>query len=291
MDVVEATPAGATSNAAAQRVRQFERDGYVVARGMFSRADMQEFIDECRGFEHRSDGRPEPNSQGSMHFYSELFRRSERVRQFLTQQRLIDFIRPIAGPDLWLRWDQAVAKNPGSGVFPWHTDKGYDRLPQPHFEVWFALSQSRKDNGGLCVIPGSHRQRHRHRLVGNHMVALGSDRYDRADANREWVQADVGDVIVFSSLLLHKTYENVAVDARWAYVAEVLKLGDFDPTINPPYFVLARDGRAVGQFVERLACASDPLQIAKTLPLALRHRFAGPLKRRLRAALKPAAPA
>lgn len=287
MGALEAVPVVETSGDAAQRARLFAQEGYVVARRMFSRDDMRDFIDEIRSFEHRADNRAEPNSKGRMQFYSELYRRSALVRQFITQQSLIDFVGPIAGPDLWVRWDQAVAKNPGSGVFPWHTDAGYDLLPQPHFEIWIALSQSRRDNGGLCVIPGSHKQRHRHRRVGTHMVAIGSERHDAAGANRVWVEADVGDVVVFSSLLLHKTYENVASDARWAYVAEVLKLGDFDPTSKPPYFVLARAGKAVGEFVQQLDCARDPVQIARTLPLALRHRVAGPLLRKLKAALKP----
>lgn len=265
---------------------QFQRDGYVVARGMFTRADMADFIAECRSFESRNGSRTEPNSQGAMQFYSELFRRSARVRAFLTQPALIDFVRPIAGPDLWLRWDQAVAKNPGSGVFPWHSDAGYSRLPQQHFEIWIALSQSRRDNGGLCVIPGSHRRRHRHRFVGSHMVAEQTELHD-TDDRRVWVEAEVGDVILFSADLLHKTYENAATDARWAYVAEVLRLSDWDPTIAPPYFVMARDGRPAGQFEPRLACARDPLQIARTLPLLLRKRVAGPLMRRVRAVLRP----
>lgn len=267
---------------------QFERDGYVVGRGLFTRAEMAEFISECRAFETRNGQRAEPNSQGAMQFYSELFRRSERVRQFLTQQSLIDFVRPIAGGDLWLRWDQAVAKNPGSGVFPWHSDAGYSRLPQKHFEIWIALSQSRRDNGGLCVIPGSHRERHRHRFVGTHMVAEQTGLHD-ADPRRTWVEADVGDVILFSADLLHKTYENVATDSRWAYVAEVLRLSDWDPTIEPPYFVLAEGGRAAGRFEPRLACARNPVQVALTLPLLLRKRVAGPLLRRVRAVLRPAA--
>lgn len=272
---------------AAQR---FERDGYVVARGLFTRAEMAEFIAECRAFEGRNGKRAEPNSAGAMQFYSELFRRSARVREFLLQPSLIELLRPIAGGDLWLRWDQAVAKNPGSGVFPWHSDAGYSRLPQTHFEVWIALSQSRRDNGGLCVIPGSHRRRHRHRFVGTHMVADGSELHD-ADPARTWVEADVGDVILFHSDLLHKTYENTAGDARWAYVAEVLRLADWDPTIEPPYFVLARDGRPAGQFEPRLACARNPVQVARTLPLVLRRRVAGPLMRRVRALLRPAAAA
>jgi hypothetical protein len=286
MGLMETMPAAAAS--AQPHVREFEQQGYTVARRMFSGDDMGEFIDEIKSFEQRGSDRAEPNSKGRMQFYSELFRRSARVRSFLTQQRLVDFIAPIAGPNLWIRWDQAVAKHPGSGVFPWHTDQGYDLLPQHHFEIWIALSQSRKDNGGLCVIPGSHRQRFSHHREGTHMVANGSARYD-SDARRVWVEADVGDVIVFSSLLLHKTYENVASDARWAYVAEVLKLGDFDPTIAPPYFVLARSGKAVGAFERALACARDPWQRAITLTLALRHKVAGPLVRKLKSVLRPAA--
>jgi ectoine hydroxylase-related dioxygenase (phytanoyl-CoA dioxygenase family) len=253
---------------------------------MFSANEMRDFIAECHSFEGKAKDRAEPNSKGSMQFYSELFRKSELIRRFVTQRTLIDFVAPIAGPDLWLRWDQAVAKGPQSGVFAWHTDTGYDLLPQPHFEVWIALSESRADNGGLYVVPGSHKQRQRHRRIDNHMVALDSERYDAADSGKLCVEASAGDVILFSSLLLHKTYENTTTNSRWAYVAEMLKLGDFDPTITPPYFVVARNGEPACEFVESLACARDPVQIVKTLPLALRHRVGKPLVKRIRAALK-----
>lgn len=271
---------------AAERAQAFARDGFVVARGMFSPDEMQAFIAACQSYEGKAGGK-EPNSLGTMQFYSQLFRKSALIRQFVCQQRLIDFIRPIAGPDLWLRWDQAVAKGPASGVFDWHTDAGYDLLPQPHFEVWIALSKNRSDNGGLCVIPGSHKRRTRHRRVGNHVVAVDAARLDLPDSGKTFIEADAGDVVLFSSQLLHKTYENVTTGSRWAYVAELLKLGDFDPTIEPPYFVAFRDGKPAGEFVDSLACARDPRQIALTLPLAIRHHVAGPLARRLRAAFKP----
>lgn len=282
MTMAEACSSSAGS---AERLMAFERDGYVVARNMFSAAELRDFIAECQSFETKAGGH-EPNSKGSMQFYSQLFRRSELVRRFVCQQKLIDFIQPITGPDLWLRWDQAVAKGPQSGVFDWHTDAGYDLLPQAHFEVWIALSEGRRDNGGLCVIPGSHKQRHRHRRVGTHVVSTKARDYDAAISGKRFIEADAGDVVLFSSTLLHKTYENVTSSARWAYVAELLKLGDFDPTIDPPYFVAFRDGAPAGEFVDTLACARDPRQIALTLPLALRHRYVGPLLRRLRSALR-----
>lgn len=275
---------------AAVRQRQFERDGFVVARQMFSGEEMRDFIAECYSFEGKTDG-PDPNDEGQMRFYNQLFRKSELIRRFVTQQSLIDFMAPIAGPDLWMRWDQAVAKGPGSGVFNWHTDAGYNQLPQPHFEVWIALSESRKDNGGLCVIPGSHRRGYglRHRRIGNHMVADGHQDFDAMDSGRVVVEADPGDVILFSSTLLHKTYENTTTRARWAYVGEFMKLTDYDPASRPPYFVAARGGRSACEFVDSLPGARDPAQILKTLPLALRKRVAGPLARLARSVIKPAA--
>jgi hypothetical protein len=50
--------------------------------------------------------------------------------------------------------------------------------------------------------------------------------------------------------------------------------------------VVARNGEPACEFVESLACARDPVQIVKTLPLALRHRVGTPLVKRIRAALK-----
>jgi hypothetical protein len=273
------------STDAGARARQFEKEGFVVSRRMFSPTEMQEVIAEIQGFEGRLD-KAEPLDQGRLRFYSEIFRKSALVRRFITQQTLIDLLVPIAGPNLWVRWDQAVAKGPHSGVFAWHQDNGYDRLPQQHYQVWIALSEMRKDNGGLWLVPGSHKRHYPHRRVANHFAAAGSDRYDAPGSGKVFIEAEVGDVVIFSSLTLHKTYENTTTKPRWAYVAEVMKLSEFDPTIRPPYFVAARDGRSVCEFVDSLACARDPVQIVKTLPLALRHRFGGPLVRRLRAAFK-----
>lgn len=273
------------AHAVAALANHFARDGFVIARRMFRAEQMRDLIAEIQSFEHKAD-RAEPLDQGGMRFYSDIFRQSELIRRFITEPALIDFLARIAGPDLWVRWDQAVAKGPGSGVFAWHQDNGYNRLPQQHYQVWIALSEMRQDNGGLWLVPGSHKHRFPHARVANHFAAVGSERYDDPGSARVFIEADAGDVVVFSSLTLHKTYENVTAKSRWAYVAEVMRASDFDPTIKPPYFVAARDGRAVGEFVDRLACSRDPRQIIKTLPLSLRHRVLGPLARKLRAAVK-----
>jgi Phytanoyl-CoA dioxygenase (PhyH) len=286
MSEVSTLERGSRTLARGELARQFDKDGYVVCRGLFNQTQMQDFIAEIQSFEQKSQ-KAEPLDQGQMRFYSDIFRKSELIRRFITKRQLIDFLVQVAGPDLWVRWDQAVAKGPHSGVFAWHQDNGYNRLPQQHYQVWIALSEMTQDNGGLWLVPGSHKRHLRHERVANHFEAAGADRYDAPDSGKVFIEAEAGDVVVFSSLTLHKTYENVTANPRWAYVAEVMQLGDFDPTIKPPYFLAAKNGQPVCEFVDTLACSRDPRQIMKTLPLAMRHRIVGPLSRKLRAAFKP----
>ena len=59
---------------------------------MFSAHEMRDFIAECHSFEGRATERAEPNSRGSMQFYSELFRKSELIRRFITQRTLLEFV-------------------------------------------------------------------------------------------------------------------------------------------------------------------------------------------------------
>lgn len=277
-----AASAPARPDAAAAQAHFAER-GYWIARGLFSRDEMQDVIGEIQGF-GENGGRGEVLDRGAMRFYSDLFHKSARVRAFLAQERLVAAVCAIAGPDLWVRWDQAVAKGPDSGVFAWHQDNGYNRLPQQHFQVWVALSEMRRDNGGLWLVPGSHHRHIRHRQDGRHFAAEGSEIYDADDAPKVFIEAEAGDVVIFSSLTLHKTYENTTDRARWAYVAEVMRLSDFDPTVDPPYFVLARNGAPAPGFIDRLPGSRDPRQIALTLPLAARRALA-PMRSAARRAL------
>ena len=71
----DTTNAALRAPTAAERAQQFERDGYIVARQMFSHGEMRDFIAECQSYEGKNAHRVEPNSAGSMQFYSEIYRR------------------------------------------------------------------------------------------------------------------------------------------------------------------------------------------------------------------------
>jgi hypothetical protein len=226
-----------------RRIREFEQDGFTVARGFFTAKEterMRADIEHCT----RANYEPAALSTDGIIYTGAVFKYCEYTRQRLAEQRVIDFVSPIAGGDLWVAADQAVTKLPNAGIFCWHQDNGYNHLRRPHFQLWIALTQTRKQNGALLVAPGSHKRGMLpHKFVGRGQVEVQAPIGDTV-----CIDADIGDVIFFSSLLLHCTGRNLADSERVAYVAEYMPLSDYVWYSKPPYFIAAEDGKSAPRF-------------------------------------------
>jgi Phytanoyl-CoA dioxygenase (PhyH) len=228
---------------AVERKREFEEQGFTVARGCFSAGEMKALL-EAIHLAQPLEKVPSELDKGGLTFKHNLLQQSPFLQQFVSQQKVIDFMSPITGPDIWVRWDQAIAKVPGAPEFPWHQDNGYNRLKQGHFQLWVAMTEINEQTGLLWLQPGSHKRGVRgHSRDGTHQVCEGEP------AGAISVKAEPGDVILFSSLLLHRTSPNVGQKPRWAYVVEYMTLDQFDPYIKKPYFIAARGGRSAPEFV------------------------------------------
>lgn len=235
------------------RYRQEFKDlGFTVLRKFFSNEEIMEVFEEIQRAEPRKAG-SSALDKGGLIFKHNLFYRSPYLQGFISQKKVIDFLREIIGEDIWVRWDQAVAKIPGAPEFPWHQDNGYNSLKQEHFQLWVALTEMTRGNGTLWLQPGSHKRGVLpHTREGSYAVCPGNP--DQALC----IEADKGDVILFSSLMLHRTSANYSHDIRWAYVIEYMSLDQFDPHIRPPYFIVARDGKPSPQFVHLYRGRFDP---------------------------------
>lgn len=87
------------------------------------------------------------------------------------------------------------------------------------------------------MAPGSHRTPLPHRRVGSHVA------WDGEPESPQLIEAEAGDVVLFSSFLLHRTQPNVSNERRWAYVIEYMSTAHFDPYVDSPYLMVARHGR------------------------------------------------
>jgi ectoine hydroxylase-related dioxygenase (phytanoyl-CoA dioxygenase family) len=212
---------------------EFEKSGYLFLPAFFNAEEIKQLnlpINEA------SEKLPRKNSldKNKMLFFSNLYKHSDALRRMMSSKRIVDLLCRLAGADIWMRWDQAVIKYPGGEEFPWHQDNGYNDLDIGHFQFWVSLSRMDEQNGGLSLIPGSHLQG-----VLKH-IDLENHRYHKPEVESAvTIEAHAGDVVVFSSLLLHRTSPNISGNERLAYVAEYMKITDFDSTIHPPYFVVS----------------------------------------------------
>jgi hypothetical protein len=215
----------------------FASEGHVVLSGLVERERAAALVEHLQDLD--ADAAQEnPLSRGAMAFYSLLWPRSEPLRSLLCDPSLVGAVGAVLGPDLWVRWDQAVDKGPGAGTFPWHQDNEYSKLLGEHVQAWVCLTPSRPEVGGLELVPRRLHARLPHRIEDGHVVLE-----PELPTMPVSLLAEPGDVVLFSSYTLHRTTPNTTDRHRWAYVAEYLPLHEPDPFLDPPYLVVARGGR------------------------------------------------
>jgi ectoine hydroxylase-related dioxygenase (phytanoyl-CoA dioxygenase family) len=91
-----------------------------------------------------------------------LWRHSERVREFVFSRRLAGIAAELLGVDgVRLYHDQALYKESGGGITPWHADQYYWPLGSDRcVTVWVPLQETPDEMGPLAFARGSHRFSH-----------------------------------------------------------------------------------------------------------------------------------
>ena len=223
----------------------YKKNGFCILRSFFSKDEMPKLLDDILSAEP-SEGMG-GLSKGAMQFRSNLFYKSKNIQKFITESKLVSLIQNVIGDDFWIRWDQAVGKSPSAPVFPWHQDNGYNELSCEHYQCWIAVTKSTSENGTIVISPESHlKGRLPHTFDGRHTCFKG-------DVDKSiMIEAEPGDVLLFSSLTLHKTLPNISQsDVRWAYVLEFISIKDYDPSVPSPYFVVSKEGKPYGEFINK----------------------------------------
>ena len=118
---------------------EFKKNGFVYLKNVFSTAEITQLEADLKEAAATKSG-DDVLDKGNLKFHALLMHRSEKIRAFISQAKIIDLLSPLAGPDIWVRWDQAVEKQPGAGVFPWHQDNQYSYLKDQHYQFWISMT-------------------------------------------------------------------------------------------------------------------------------------------------------
>jgi ectoine hydroxylase-related dioxygenase (phytanoyl-CoA dioxygenase family) len=164
---------------------------------------------------------------------------------FARDERLLDVMCGLLGPDVDCFLSQFIFKNPSAIGQPWHQDSLYFPFePANQVGVWLAVTDATPTNGPLSVLPGSHREPvHEHVPDRRPDANLGyTEIVDMDLSSATPVLMTAGDLLVFDSHLMHRSTDNESTGARAAMVYHYAQAGTIDRT----YARLREQSEAMG---------------------------------------------
>ncbi len=219
-----------------QQIQAFRDKGFVNIGQLFKPEELSTIAEEYDRLVNMDSQTLGNEEQGKFPYRAMLNFRSEKLKAFIQYKKLLDAMVQLLGQDVRFWWDQGINKSPGAGSYiAWHQDNGYQKGKTPEYiTCWLALDDSSPENGGLMVIPGSHKDGPRdHEWRSVHAV-VPEEFVDEEKA--EPLNAKAGDMLLFSSYLVHQTVGNNTKDKqRRAWVMQYCRGDQKNETTGEVY--------------------------------------------------------
>lgn len=213
---ITVTKAGPLSEA---QIEAFHRNGFVVARGLFSPAQMS----EIRHWTETVQSWPETPFKHMMYFEdgatdgSRLLNRVENLLPYhddfnalANSARMKGACAQLFGEPAVIFKDKINFKLPGGGGFETHQDvqAGWSTYSDFHITALVSIDPATVANGCLEIAPGLHNRG----LLGNEWEPLDDDLLREADF--QLIETEPGDAIFFDSFAPHRSGPNTTDSAR-----------------------------------------------------------------------------
>jgi len=237
-DSMVATATFALSN---EQIAAYQKDGYIVLRGVFPRDEMAELRREAHALIERLQRQRDVDATwGSarglgdgrrtqlLHCHDTQFQ-SAAFSRLLVDPRLVDPVADLIGPNVQLHHNKLFIKPPEKGSpFPMHQDHPF--FPHARHTMLAAIihfDDAPLAKGCVRVVPGSHLAGPlEHDPEGSFHLPL--EQYPLSDSIP--IEAQAGDVLIFSYLTIHGSGVNQSNEARTTLLVQ-MRAPD-DPPIN-----------------------------------------------------------
>ena len=212
--------------------RQYEKDGFVIVRGLLSPGEvgsiqkLRNRIDEEAaesGFEDFTKGRSRyefekiptgaESVRSTLRAVKQPWYEEPVFRSVVACDRVLDTVQELIGPEVFYHSSKMLFKAAKGGRRkPWHQDWAYwDHMSQRQVTVWFAIDESTRENGCIEVIPESHKNG-----VIKHYHGEDFMIHEELIKKSQVVYAEMkpGDVLFFDVLTLHASAPNNSDNGR-----------------------------------------------------------------------------
>lgn len=219
-----------------EQVRQFRERGFLLLRGVFSPELLELYEAEISALVAKLNRNTRPISERHPYFQAfiqvtNLWPKSARARRFVMGQRCARIAAQLlgtAGVRIW--HDQALYKEPGGGITPWHADQFYwPMASEKSVTAWVPLQPTSLDMGPLCFAAESHlRDYGRDLAIGPESEARIGALLDEVGLELHESPYELGDVSFHYGWTMHRTRANTTDRMRRAmtmiYMDEDMRL-------------------------------------------------------------------
>ncbi len=248
-------------------LQHFARWGFVLARGLFGKREIQLLSDYARADRDivarattRSDA---SGGTTTLSLSNELG--NNLYSSVVRQPRVAANMAKLLSDEVYHYHHKMMLKEPFvGGAWEWHQDYGYwydfGCLYPTMGSCFIAVDRATRDNGCLQVVPGSHHTgRMNHGKIGGQ---TGADPERVAALLQrlpiEHVEMEPGDGLFFHGNLLHRSDQNTSPHPRWSLICcyNTKSNNPYKESRHPMYapLELLCDGEFERQAIE--ACAS-----------------------------------
>jgi ectoine hydroxylase-related dioxygenase (phytanoyl-CoA dioxygenase family) len=211
-----------------QHIEQFDRDGYILARGLFDEDEMRGLLAMAKSDRQltgesyvRKDA---AGGETRLALRNELDEASAYAA-IVRSERIVGTMERLLRDEVYHYHHKMMLKEPRvGGAWEWHQDYGYwynfGCLFPDMASCLIAVDRATRANGCLQVIRGSHKMgRVDHGKTGE-QVGADEARVDAALERMELVYCEMepGDALFFHGNLLHRSDQNTSDMPRWSLI-------------------------------------------------------------------------
>jgi ectoine hydroxylase-related dioxygenase (phytanoyl-CoA dioxygenase family) len=232
------------------QLEEYQRDGYFVARNLFSRDEVNHLIEHFMALRRGITEGVDVNSPDPLKRYPrmlQMHRWDETSLRWLIDARLKACLTDLLGSEPFAVQTMIYYKPPGARGQALHQDQYYLRVqPGTCMAAWMALDRCDEENGCMRVVSGSH-----------NLPVLCTQAADTTisftdvtvDIPQEMpvvpVIMEPGDVLFFNGSAIHGSYPNASRDRfRRALIGHYI-VGEAEQCSKYYHPVLRMDGSVV----------------------------------------------
>ncbi|MBM7589644.1 phytanoyl-CoA dioxygenase family protein [Brevibacillus fulvus] len=199
-----------------EQKRFFEQEGYLVVKGVYSRAEVEQVNEEYFKFwlDLMASGKIQQDSKRPLESVfprlRDYHRENETVTKFIIDPRLMEIMEYLLGEPILVIQTSYYFKTPGTRGLPYHQDNySIGVVPDTTYAAWVSLDPSDQENGGLSFV----RKTQQFELLSPKVVPETVSVYGQMIEVPEGyetveVTTEPGDVVIFNGNILHGSSEN-----------------------------------------------------------------------------------